>query len=92
MKLKYYFVFFVALGFLIFSVHCVALEVTKEQVLQSEKEMVRYRITKDTPRESDEKLNRILKRRNEEARTGFLEIVSKDDKSLNIQYTLAITY
>lgn len=92
MKLKYYFVFFVVLGFLVFSLHCVALEVTKEQVLQSEKEMVRYRITKDTPRESDEKLNRILERRIEEVRTGFLEIVSKGDTSLDIEYTLDITY
>lgn len=92
MKLKYYFVFFVILLFLVFSVQCVAMEATREKILQSEKEIPRYYITKDVPRESDENFNRILERKMEEFRTNFLEIVFKGDASLNIEYTLDITY
>ena len=92
MKLKYYFVFFVVLGFLVFSMHCVAMEVSKEQMKPSDKETIKYRITKDTPRESDERFNRILEEKVEDFRHEFLEVVSKSEASLDIIYTLDISY
>ncbi len=92
MKFKYYFLFFVILCFLIFSVRYVTLAISKEQVSFTVKEEGKHKISIDMPRESHERLNGILESKINEFRESFLQLVKESDSSLEMVYTLDITY
>ena len=90
MKFKYYFLFFVVLCCLVFSVCCVTLAISKEKTLIIEKE-AKHKISIDMPREWNERLSGLLESKIGEIRENFLDVVSTDHPMDKV-YTLDITY